>query len=193
MLGATEPNPEGLFFPDTYRFPRGTRGLAILQQAYAAMHARLEAAWSSRTSGLPFDTPYQALILASMIEKETRIASERPLISGVFVRRLRLGMRLQSDPTVIYGLGATFDGDLRTADLATDSPYNTYTRAGLPPTPIAMPGAASLRAAVHPAKSDELYFVATGSGGHVFSATLAEHRRAVARYLETLRDSTEQP
>jgi UPF0755 protein len=191
---AGEPlDPEGRFFPDTYRFPRGTTDMTILAQAYARMSEQLAAAWAGRDSGLPFDTPDEALVLASLIEKETGIDDERSRIGGVFVNRLRLGMRLQSDPTVIYGLGAAFDGDLRAADLATDSPYNTYTRAGLPPTPIAMPGAASLRAAVHPAASDELYFVATGTGGHIFSATLAEHRRAVARYLEVLRGSTEQP
>jgi UPF0755 protein len=191
---AGEPlDPEGRFFPDTYRFPRGTADVAILAQAYARMSEQLAAAWAERDPELPMKTPDQALVLASLIEKETGVDEERARISGVFVNRLRLGMRLQSDPTVIYGLGAAFDGDLRTADLANDTPYNTYTRAGLPPTPIAMPGAASLRAAVHPATSDELYFVATGTGGHVFSSTLAEHRRAVARYLETLRGSTGQP
>jgi UPF0755 protein len=185
-LGADEASPEGLFFPDTYRFARGTRDLAILEQAYAAMRAQLEAAWATRASGLPFDTPYEALVLASLVEKETSIDGERTRIAGVYVKRLRLGMRLQSDPTVIYGLGTAFDGDLRTADLLKDTPYNTYTRAGLPPTPIAMPGAASLRAAVQPEETDALYFVATGDGGHQFSATLAEHQRAVQRYLRRL-------
>ena len=185
-LGASEASPEGLFFPDTYRFARGTRDLAILEQAYAAMHAQLEAAWAARASGLPFDTAYEALVLASLIEKETSIDGERTRVGGVYVKRLRLGMRLQSDPTVIYGLGSSFDGDLRTADLLNDTPYNTYARAGLPPTPIAMPGAASLRAAVQPEEGDALYFVATGDGGHHFSATLAEHQRAVQRYLRRL-------
>jgi UPF0755 protein len=191
-LGASESSPEGLFFPDTYRFARGTRDLAILAQAYAAMRSEIESAWAARAPGLPFDTPYQALVLASLIEKETRIDAERTRIGGVFVRRLRLGMRLQSDPTVIYGLGASFDGDLRTADLLSDTPYNTYTRAGLPPTPIAMPGAASLRAAVQPDQGEALYFVATGDGGHHFSATLAEHQRAVQRYLQRLGGGTAQ-
>jgi UPF0755 protein len=191
-LGASESSPEGLFFPDTYRFARGTRDLAILAQAHAAMRSQLESAWGARASGLPFDTPYEALVLASLVEKETRIDAERSRISGVFVRRLRLGMRLQSDPTVIYGLGASFDGDLRTADLLTDTPYNTYTRAGLPPTPIAMPGAASLLAAVQPDQGDALFFVATGDGGHYFSATLAEHQRAVQRYLQRLGGGTAQ-
>jgi UPF0755 protein len=190
-LGAPEANPEGLFFPDTYRFARGTRDLAILEQAYGAMRARLETAWAARSSGLPFDTPYQALILASMIEKETSVEAERARIGGVFVRRLRIGMRLQSDPTVIYGMGAGFDGDLRVADLQRDTPYNTYTRAGLPPTPIAAPGAGSLQAAVQPEEGDALYFVATGDGGHHFSATLAEHQQAVERYLMSLRGTTE--
>jgi len=192
MLGATEPSPEGLFFPDTYRFARGTRDLDILEQAYAAMHAHLEAAWATRTSSLPFDTPYEALILASMVEKETRIDAERGRIAGVFVRRLRIGMRLQSDPTVIYGMGAGFDGNLRVVDLQHDTPYNTYTRGGLPPTPIAMPGAGSLQAAVQPEEGDALYFVATGDGGHHFSATLAEHQQAVERYLLSLRGTPEQ-
>jgi UPF0755 protein len=189
-LGATEPSPEGLFFPDTYRFPRGTRDLDILQQARAAMQAQLKSAWAERAEGLPFDTPYQALILASMIEKETSVDDERSRIGGVFVRRLRLGMRLQSDPTVIYGIGPSFDGDLRVVDLQRDTPYNTYTRGGLPPTPIAMPGAGSLRAAVRPEDGDALYFVATGDGRHYFSATLTEHQQAVARYLQSLRDGT---
>jgi len=191
-LGATEANPEGLFFPDTYRFPRGTRDLDILKQAREAMQAQLEAAWAERANSLPFDTPYQALILASMIEKETSVDDERARIGGVFVRRLRLGMRLQSDPTVIYGIGPTFDGNLRVVDLQRDTPYNTYTRAGLPPTPIAMPGAGSLRAAVRPEEGDALYFVATGDGRHYFSATLAEHQQAVARYLMSLRGGSGQ-
>jgi UPF0755 protein len=185
-LGAKESSPEGLFFPDTYHFARGTTDVAILTQAHAAMRARLESAWAEREPGLPFDTPYEALVLASLIEKETSMDAERTRIGGVLVKRLRIGMRLQSDPTVIYGLGSGFDGDLRSADLLNDTPFNTYTRAGLPPTPIAMPGAGSLHAAVQPEETDALYFVATGDGGHHFSATLAEHQRAVARYLRRL-------
>ena len=191
-ISGDERHPEGRFFPDTYRFPRGTTDLDILAQAHGSMSAQLAAAWADRAQDLPFTTPDEALVLASIIERETSLDDERARIAGVFVNRLRRGMRLQSDPTVIYGLGATFDGNLRRADLTADSPYNTYTRAGLPPTPIAMPGAASLRAAVQPQETDALYFVATGTGGHVFSATLAEHQRALARYLATLRGSDEQ-
>jgi peptidoglycan lytic transglycosylase G len=190
-LGLDGASPEGQFFPDTYRFARGTTELAVLAQAHTAMTAQLESAWAERAPGLPFDTPYQALVLASLVEKETSLDAERSRIAGVFVKRLRLGMRLQSDPTVIYGLGAAFDGDLRTADLLRDGPYNSYTRAGLPPTPIAMPGAASLRAAVRPEESEALYFVATGDGGHHFSATLAEHQRAIERYLRVSRSGPE--
>ena len=153
MLGATEPSPEGLFFPDTYRFARGTRDLAILEQAYAAMQARLEAAWATRTSSLPFDTPYEALILASMIEKETRIDAERGRIAGVFVRRLRIGMRLQSDPTVTMEW-REFDGNLRVVDLQRHALQHLAPRGGLPATPIAMPGAGSLQAAVQPEEGD---------------------------------------
>jgi UPF0755 protein len=193
-LGAPGTHPEGQFFPDTYRFPRGTTDLALLAQAHAAMRERLAEAWEARAPGLPYDDPYAALTLASIVEKETSVDAERARVAGVFVRRLRLGMRLQSDPTVIYGLSATFDGDLRTRDLKADAPYNTYTRAGLPPTPIAMPGAASLRAAVAPEEGDALYFVATGEGGaHHFSATLAEHERAVERYLARLRETRDRP
>lgn len=193
-LGEPGTHPEGQFFPDTYRFPRGTTDLALLAQAHEAMRERLAAAWEARVPGLPFDDPYAALTLASIVEKETSVDAERARIAGVFVKRLRVGMRLQSDPTVIYGLSAAFDGDLRTRDLQADAPYNTYTRAGLPPTPIAMPGEASLRAAVAPEEGDALYFVATGEGGrHHFSATLAEHQRAVERYLARLRQSKDTP
>ncbi len=184
-LGEPGMPPEGLFFPDTYLFGKGTADVEILRQARARMDRELEGAWSGRAGDLPISTPYEALILASIIEKETALASERARISGVFVQRLRRGMRLQTDPTVIYGLGAGFDGNLRRADLERDGPYNTYTRAGLPPTPIALPGAAALRAAVNPDERGELYFVATGlpDGSHEFSRTLAEHEAAVRRYL----------
>ena len=183
------PHAEGLFFPDTYRFPKGTRDIDLLRQAHEQMRQRLDAAWRSRQAGLPLKTPYEALILASIVERETALDSERPMIAGVFIRRLRRNMRLQTDPTVIYGLGMAFDGNLTRADLESDTPYNTYTRHGLPPTPIALPGQASLDAAVHPASGDALYFVATGKpdGSHVFSATLQEHNAAVARYLAELR------
>ena len=175
-------HPEGWFFPDTYHFPAGFTDEAFLRRALTAMEQRLARAWSQRVADLPLDDPYQALILASIVEKETGLTAERPAIAGVFARRLRAGMLLQTDPTVIYGLGAAFDGDLRRRDLVTDTPYNTYTRKGLPPTPIALPGAGALEAAVHPAAGDALYFVADGQGGHVFSRTLDEHNRAVRRY-----------
>ncbi|MDQ2695736.1 MAG: endolytic transglycosylase MltG [Pseudomonadota bacterium] len=182
-LGHPGQHPEGRFFPDTYHFPAATTDLAFLQRAYATMEAQLAAAWDRRAAGLPLQTPYEALILASIVEKETGLASERPDIAGVFVRRLEKGMRLQSDPTVIYGLGESYDGDIRRRDLTADTPYNTYTRAGLPPTPIALPGAESLAAAVNPAPGEALYFVARGDGSHVFSVTLEEHNRAVQDYL----------
>ncbi len=175
-------HPEGWFFPDTYHFPAGFTDEAFLRRALTAMEQRLARAWSQRAADLPLDDPYQALILASIVEKETGLTAERPAIAGVFARRLREGMLLQTDPTVIYGLGAAFDGDLRRRDLVTDTPYNTYTRRGLPPTPIALPGEGALEAAVHPAAGDALYFVADGQGGHVFSRTLDEHNRAVRRY-----------
>lgn len=179
--------PEGRFFPDTYRFAERTPDVEILTVAYNAMKRALDAAWQVRSPNLPFDDPYQALILASVVEKETGIPAERPRIAGVFVSRLRKGMRLQSDPTVIYGLGGGYDGEIHTRDLTTDTPYNTYTRSGLPPTPIALPGRESLVAAVRPQESGELYFVATGDGGHHFSRTLEEHNAAVKSYLEHLR------
>jgi len=184
-LGEPGMPPEGLFFPDTYLFGKGTADVEILRQSRARMQRELDDAWRDRAGDLPITTPYEAVILASVIEKETALASERARISGVFVQRLRRGMRLQTDPTVIYGLGAGFDGNLRRADLERDGPYNTYTRAGLPPTPIALPGAAALRAAVNPDERGELYFVATGlpDGSHEFSRTLAEHEAAVRRYL----------
>jgi UPF0755 protein len=181
-LGRPGQHPEGRFFPDTYRFTKGTSDLDILRRAAQAMDRVLAEEWRDRAPGLPLENPDQALVLASIIEKETGQASERPAIAGVFIRRLQLGMRLQTDPTVIYGLGAVFDGDLRRADLTRDTPYNTYTRPGLPPTPIALPGRAALHAALHPEAGDSLYFVAKGDGGHCFSATLQEHNQAVRRY-----------
>ncbi len=181
-LGRAGQHPEGRFFPDTYRFTKGTSDLDILGRAAQAMDRVLAEEWRERAPGLPLESPDQALVLASIIEKETGQASERHTIAGVFIRRLQLGMRLQTDPTVIYGLGAAFDGDLRRADLTRDTPYNTYTRHGLPPTPIALPGRAAIHAALHPAAGDSLYFVAKGDGGHWFSATLEEHQQAVRRY-----------
>jgi UPF0755 protein len=184
-LGEPGQAPEGLFFPDTYVFGKGTTDLEILRQARERMRRELDAAWQSRAGELPLEAPYEALILASIVEKETALASERPRIAGVFVERLRRGMRLQTDPTVIYGLGEAFDGNLRRSDLERDGPYNTYTRTGLPPTPIALPGADALRAAVLPDERGELFFVATGlpDGSHAFSSTLAEHEAAVKEYL----------
>jgi len=181
-LAMTGPSPEGWFFPDTYHFSHGTSDLRILRRAYRLMQAQLAAQWEKRDPGLPFASPYEALILASIVEKETGRAEERPLIAAVFVNRLRRGMKLQTDPTVIYGMGDAFDGNLRKRDLLADTPYNSYTREGLPPTPIAMPGLASLAAALGPAKSDALYFVARGDGSSIFSRTLAEHERAVTKY-----------
>ena len=181
-LGHPDQHPEGRFMPDTYHFPRGMTDLAFLHRAYQAMEERLKDEWEKRDQGLPYETPYQALIMASIIEKETALPEERPEIAGVFVRRLTKGMRLQTDPTVIYGLGDRFDGNLRRKDLVSDSPYNTYMHAGLPPTPIALPGLASIHAAMHPAPGDAIYFVSRGDGSHVFSATLEAHNEAVRRY-----------
>ena len=188
-LGHEGESPEGLFFPDTYRFAAGTSDLDILKLAYDRMHGMLAECWAQRAPDLPVHSPYEALILASIVEKETGLASERPVIAGVFVARLRKGMRLQSDPTVIYGLGERYDGAIHDRDLTTDTPYNTYTRAGLPPTPIALPGRESLLAAVRPDVTGALYFVATGDGdgAHHFSATLEEHNTAVQHYLARLR------
>ena len=188
-LGHPDVAPEGEFFPDTYRFAANTTDLAILGLAYDSMQRALAAAWQSRSADLPLTTPYQALVLASMVEKEAALEPERPLIAGVFVNRLRKGMRLQSDPTVVYGLGDHYDGTIHTRDLLRDNPYNTYTREGLPPTPIALPGRESLQAAVQPAPTNALYFVATGlgDGAHHFSSTLQEHNSAVQTYLERLR------
>lgn len=181
-LGYPGQHPEGRFLADTYHFPRNTTDLEVLQRAYRAMQQQLAAAWQERAADLPFRNADEALVLASIVEKETARASERPIIAGVFVRRLEKGMRLQTDPTVIYGLGAGFDGNLRRRDLRTDTPYNTYTRYGLPPTPIAMPGAAALEAVMHPADGNSLYFVARGDGSHYFSATLKEHELAVDKF-----------
>ena len=173
---------EGRFFPDTYVYGRGVSDLTVLRQAYQAMQRHLAASWAERAPDLPLASPDDALILASIVEKETGQESDRGRIAGVFANRLRIGMRLQTDPTVIYGLGERFDGNLRRRDLEADGPFNTYTRAGLPPTPIALPGLASLRAAVRPEATRALYFVATGDGGSAFSENLADHNRAVNRY-----------
>ncbi len=182
LIGAGETAAEGLFFPDTYYFVRGNSDIAILKRAYRAMQNSLATAWAGRAMNLPLTDSYQALILASIIEKETGREGDRSNIAGVFVNRLRLDMRLQTDPTVIYGLGDKFDGNLRKKDLLTDQEYNTYTRRGLPPTPIALPGLASIQAAMNPAKTSALYFVAKGNGGSQFSSNLTEHNRAVAKY-----------
>jgi UPF0755 protein len=184
-LGIDQATPEGWFFPDTYYFSHGTSDLRILGRAHGLMKSHLAAQWERRAENLPLATPYEALILASIIEKETGRQDERSLIAAVFVNRLRVGMRLQTDPTVIYGMGEAFDGNLRRADLLADTAWNTYTRAGLPPTPIAMPGLASLTAALSPTPSDVLFFVAKGDGSHQFSRTLGEHDRAVTKYQKS--------
>ena len=176
-------SPEGWFMPETYQFHRGSSDLELLKRMYGEMQRTLEQEWPNRADGLPLATPYQALILASIIEKETGVASERPQIAGVFVRRLQKDMLLQTDPSVIYG-ATDYHGDLTRKHLQTDTPYNTYINKGLPPTPIALPGKASIQAALHPADGDSLYFVADGKGGHTFSATYEEHQQAVARYLK---------
>jgi UPF0755 protein len=181
-LGIQEASPEGLLFPDTYHFASGSSDLRVLRRAHRLMQSHLDARWTTRAPGLPLATPYEALILASIVEKETGREEERPLVAAVLVNRLRKGMLLQADPTVIYGLGEAFDGNLRKHDLLKDAPYNTYTRAGLPPTPIAMPGLASLSAALNPPASDVLYFVSRGDGSSHFSRTLSEHERAVTKY-----------
>jgi UPF0755 protein len=181
-LGIEETSPEGLFFPDTYHFARGNSDLRVLRRARRLMQSHLEAQWAARAPKLPLATSYEALILASIVEKETGREEERPLVAAVFVNRLRKGMQLQADPTVIYGLGETFDGNLRKRDLLADAPFNTYTRTGLPPTPIAMPGLASLTATLNPPASEALYFVSRGDGSSHFSRTLQEHERAVTKY-----------
>ncbi len=181
-LGAPGVAPEGRFFPDTYSFAPGSTDLAVLRQAYAAMQRQLDEAWAARAPDTPLKSPDEALTLASIVEKETGVEADRALVAGVFTNRLRIGMALQTDPTVIYGLGERFDGNLRKRDLLADGPYNTYTRAGLPPTPIALPGRASLLAAVRPASTKALYFVARGDGSSEFSENLADHNRAVNKY-----------
>ena len=181
-LGKPGLQPEGRFFPDTYTYAKGSSNIAVLQRAMRAMDKKLDAAWATRGPNSVLQTPEQALILASIVEKETGTPSDRAQIAAVFSNRLRIGMRLQTDPTVIYGLGDKFDGNLRKVDLITDTPWNTYTRVGLPPTPISMPGKAALLAAVQPAQSKALYFVARGDGSSQFSATLDEHNRAVNKY-----------
>jgi peptidoglycan lytic transglycosylase G len=181
-IGAPGQFPEGRFLPETYAYVKGDSDVDILKRAHAAMAHALEQAWASRATDLPLASADEALILASIVEKETGRADERPRIAGVFVRRLQQHMLLQTDPTVIYGMGAAYAGNIHKTDLGQDTPYNTYTRAGLPPTPIAMPGKAALEAAIHPATGNELYFVARGDGSHVFSSSLAEHNRAVACY-----------
>ena len=192
-LGEPGVHPEGRFFPDTYRFAWGTTDLDILKLAHQRMQRSLAEAWATRSADLPLRTPEEALTLASIVEKESALAEERPRVAGVFVQRLRRGMRLQSDPTVIYGLRERYDGDIRSRDLATDTPYNSYTRKGLPPTPIALPGAEALRAATRPLETGDLFFVATGlpDGSHTFSGTYDEHRKAVRLMLERQRSRRE--
>jgi UPF0755 protein len=188
-IGHAGEHPEGRFFPDTYRFAAGTADRELYALAYRKLAETLESSWETRAANLPLGSAYEALILASIIEKETGLASERPRIGGVFITRLRRNMRLQTDPTVIYGIGAAYDGDIRERDLRTDTPYNTYTRNGLPPTPIALPSREAIEAATRPLETGEIFFVATGigDGSHVFSTTLEEHNAAVQRYLARLR------
>ena len=181
-ISHADEHPEGRFLPDTYHFPRGTTDLDFLKRAYRTMQKKLADEWSRRDASLPLRSPYEALILASIVEKETGAAFERPLISAVFTERLKRGMRLQTDPTIIYGLGEKFDGNIRYSDLKKDTPYNTYLYKGLTPTPIALPGIDAIRAALHPADTDALYFVAKGDGTHQFSRTLEEHNEAVSKY-----------
>jgi len=192
---APYPHPEGLFFPDTYQFPDGTTDLELLKLAHQQMMAILEEEWQERAPDLPYQNPYEALIMASIIERETGLPEERDEIAGVFVRRLQAGMKLQTDPTVIYGLGEAFDGNLRRQHLGDESnPYNSYRHEGLPPTPIALPGRAAIHAALHPADGTTLFFVARGDGGHVFSTTLAEHQQAVRKYqLQRRKDYRSSP
>lgn len=182
ILGSKYKIAEGLFFPDTFYFDRNTNDTVLLKRSYDAMQLKLAKAWQARDANLPYKDSYQALIMASIIEKETGKASERPMIAGVFVNRLRNGMRLQTDPTVIYGMGVQYKGNIRKKDLLQDTPYNSYTRDGLPPSPIAMPGIAAIEAALHPAKTKALYFVGKGDGSHTFSDNLIDHNRAVVRY-----------
>jgi UPF0755 protein len=181
-IGATEKESEGLFFPDTYNFSSGSSDLAVLKRAYQLMQRNLQESWKTRAADLPLQSPYQALILASIVEKETGKANDRTMIAAVFINRLRKKMLLQTDPTVIYGMGNSFDGNLRKRDLLTDTPYNTYARAGLTPTPISLPGLAAIQAVLHPAQTNALYFVAKGDGSSYFSSSLTEHNNAVNRY-----------
>jgi UPF0755 protein len=190
-IGHAGEHPEGRFFPDTYRFAAGTSDRELYSLAYRKLAETLEAAWATRAAALPLANAYEALTLASIVEKETGLPSERPRIAGVFVTRMRRNMRLQTDPTVIYGIGASYDGNIRERDLRTDTPYNTYTRAGLPPTPIALPSREAIEAATKPLETGDIFFVATGigDGSHVFSTTLEQHNAAVARYLARLRSN----
>lgn len=181
-VGVDGGKPEGCFLPETYAWVKGESDFDVLKRAHVAMQKTLDRLWAARSPGVNLDTPYQALILASIVEKETAQPSERPLIAGVFLRRLKVGMRLQTDPTVIYGIGDAYDGDIHRRDLDSDTPYNTYTRDGLPPTPIALPGAVAIEATLHPTAGDALYFVARGDGSHEFSPTLDAHNRAVRKY-----------
>jgi UPF0755 protein len=181
-IQATETHPEGLFFPDTYLFSKGSSDVNVLRRAYRTLQRHLQTEWEARTPNVPYRSAYEALIMASIIEKETGRAAERDQVGGVLVNRLRIGMRLQADPTIIYGLGASFDGNLKKIHLLEDGPYNTYTRAGLPPTPIAMPGLASIQAAVRPGQTDALYYVSRGDGTSQFSRSIQEHNRAVTKY-----------
>ena len=182
LIGNSEPHAEGLFFPDTFYFDRNTADIVLLKRSNDSMKTKLAAAWANRAEGLPYKSSYEALIMASIIEKETGKASERPMIAGVFLNRLRIGMRLQTDPSVIYGMGDNYDGNIRKKDLERDTPYNTYTRGGLPPTPIAMPGLASIEAALHPESTQALYFVGKGDGSHAFANSLVEHNANVVKY-----------
>jgi UPF0755 protein len=186
-LGYEGKFPEGLFYPDTYHFPKGMSDIQFLQRAYQSMQTVLNDEWRKRQPGLPIDTAYEALILASIVEKETGLKNEHARVASVFINRLKKKMKLQTDPTVIYGMGDQYKGNIRRKDLKKDTPYNTYVHKGLPPTPIAMPGKAAIHASLHPAAEDYLYFVATGTGGHTFSKTLGEHNKAVKRYLKQLK------
>jgi len=194
-LGFPGTNPEGQFLPETYRFPSGTLDVELLRQAHAALARVLDAAWAGRDATIPLQNARELLIMASIVEKESGLPRELPKIAGLYLHRLSIGMRLQADPTVIYGLGESYDGNLHTVDLHTDGPYNTYTRTGLPPTPIALAGAAAIEATAHPDKTDAIYFVASGKGdgSHVFSATLEQHNAAVARYLARQREKASAP